>query len=291
MKFTVDRFETEVPHFLDIEIAPDGLSIYHKDTNTGQYTNFDSYTFWFYKISWITSLTKRAQRICSPLKLKLELNNIKKYASWNRFPRFIVNKVIENPLKDKPIASIRDVDEGVITIFIKLPYLGKDGENLVKSLKNRLKHQIKKEKKIEFKVTYQTHKTAFYTNMKDMTPKEYKSNVVYEFTCPGCNSKYIGKTERNLGERCQEHGTRKESAIFLHIKDCDHFNFIYNMMIFDVMDFDTNAILVNIVKENTAVIDFSDNWCKLLIKEALYINRRKPALNSGLKASRELFLF
>ena len=46
-----------------------------------------------------------------------------------------------------------------------------------------------------------------------------------------------------------------------------------------------------IVNDNTKVIDSSDNWCTLLIKEALYIKRNKPLLNNGLKASRELFLF
>ena len=34
--FTVDTFDNVVPHFLGIEIHPDGLSIYCKDTNTGQ---------------------------------------------------------------------------------------------------------------------------------------------------------------------------------------------------------------------------------------------------------------
>ena len=51
-----------VPHFLDTEIHPDGLSIYCKDTNTGQYSHFDSYSPWRYKTSWISN---RAVKICS----------------------------------------------------------------------------------------------------------------------------------------------------------------------------------------------------------------------------------
>ena len=43
LQFTFDLFENDTPHFLDIEISPDGLSIIRKDTNTGQYTNFDSF--------------------------------------------------------------------------------------------------------------------------------------------------------------------------------------------------------------------------------------------------------
>ena len=34
-KFMVDLFENKVPHFLDLEISPDGILIYQKDTNTG----------------------------------------------------------------------------------------------------------------------------------------------------------------------------------------------------------------------------------------------------------------
>ena len=81
LQFTVDTFENEVPHFLDIEIAPDGLSIFRKDTNTGQYTNFDSYTNWNYKVSWIRSLVTRAKRICSSNKLHKELSEIRRFAA------------------------------------------------------------------------------------------------------------------------------------------------------------------------------------------------------------------
>ena len=64
-KFTVDTFENCVPHFLEIEIFPNGLGIYHKNTQIGRYTNIESFTLWKWKTSRITSLTIRAKRICS----------------------------------------------------------------------------------------------------------------------------------------------------------------------------------------------------------------------------------
>ena len=34
LEFTVDKFEDCVPHFLDLEIHPDGLSIFRKETHS-----------------------------------------------------------------------------------------------------------------------------------------------------------------------------------------------------------------------------------------------------------------
>ena len=49
LKFTVDTFEICVPHFLDIEICLNGLSIYHKNTQPDQNTNIESFTLWKWK--------------------------------------------------------------------------------------------------------------------------------------------------------------------------------------------------------------------------------------------------
>ena len=43
LRFTVDLFQNEVPHFLDLELSPDGISVFRKNTNTGLYTHFSSY--------------------------------------------------------------------------------------------------------------------------------------------------------------------------------------------------------------------------------------------------------
>ena len=43
LKFTVDRFENDFVHFLDIKISCDGTGVYWKSTHTGQYTHFSSF--------------------------------------------------------------------------------------------------------------------------------------------------------------------------------------------------------------------------------------------------------
>ena len=42
--FTVDRFKNEVPHVLDVKMSEQGLTIYRKNTHTGQYVHYDSFT-------------------------------------------------------------------------------------------------------------------------------------------------------------------------------------------------------------------------------------------------------
>ena len=288
LKFTVDTFDNVTPHFLDLEIAPDGLTIFRKDTNTGLYTNFDSYAPWSYKKAWLTNLVKRASKICSANKLPDEIKKIKLFASWNNFPQHITNSIIHYARKEKSRKT--ETDDNVTVIWLCIPYAGTAGDQLIRSLKRKLKFCFKKSANVKFNVIYTTHKVGYYTNMKDKTPTDYKSNIVYKFTCPGCCATYIGKTERNHHQRCKEHATT-DTAVHAHIEECPQFKYINNLLTIEMENVHTRSILINQVQHNTVIIDSSNNWLHLLIKEALYIKRLKPSLNHGLKASRELYLF
>ena len=61
LRFTVDMFQNKVPHFLDLELSPDGISIFRKDINTGLYVNFTSFVPWTY-LTLVTLVTH--QKIC-----------------------------------------------------------------------------------------------------------------------------------------------------------------------------------------------------------------------------------
>ena len=49
--------------------------------------------------------------------------------------------------------------------------------------------------------------------------------VVYQLTCAGCNSRYIGETSRHFATRVKEHlSTDKDSHVFKHLNgspSCD----------------------------------------------------------------------
>ena len=53
--------------------------------------------------------------------------------------------------------------------------------------------------KVNFVCRYSVTKMSFFTNMKDKLNKLSKSDVVYQFSWPGCESFYIGKTWTSLG--------------------------------------------------------------------------------------------
>ena len=127
--------------------------------------------------------------------------------------------------------------------------------------------------------------------MKDKLPKLSKSNVIYNFACPGCQSSYIGITNRTLFVQTKEHASRNESAISVHLNDCSGVKHIYDMFNSFGNDVDVDDFKLNIVRDNTSIIDQSTNWNILLLKEAQHIKEKKPNLNNGIKASREFRLF
>ena len=55
--------------------------------------------------------------------------------------------------------------------------------------------------------------------------------------------------------------------------------------------FDLRTTHINLVQNNTEIIDRHKNWNTLLFEEALKIKELNPILNSGSKASKELQLF
>ena len=52
-----------------------------------------------------------------------------------------------------------------------------------------------------------------------------------------------------------------------------------------------NEFRLNLVRQNTRIIDESNIWNVLLFKEAYHIKEKCPILNNGVKASREMQLF
>ena len=144
----------------------------------------------------------------------------------------------------------------------------------------------------KFILHWRTTQANCFQSCKDKTPNEYQSSVVYQFSCPSCKSSYIGKTDRCLFIRLKEHSTRDSSEINAHINSCELFQHIKTLM--ELTPDCSNTIdnnLTQLIFDNCKIIDKSDHWSLLMYKESLAIHKRKPELNHGTKASKELIIF
>lgn len=275
IQFTVDTFD---------------IDIYHKTTFTGQYLNYNSFVPWHYKVSWIRSLVHRAKIICStPILFTKQINFIfDKLMSWNDFPLHVRKSLRKRFLSDGP-PKTRTLTERPM-LWLNLPFLGKEGDFLIKNFKRKI---LKNLDNINLKIIFKTNNVSMFCSNKDRIADIKKANVVYKFSCPGCAKTYIGKTERNLITRLNEHADgHVESAIHSHLLSCSFYHDVLSY--FSIFHFNKNKIISyfkNDIYRNTIIIDQFDNWSQLLYLEAYYIKLLKPKLNTGVKASRELQLF
>ena len=129
-------------------------------------------------------------------------------------------------------------------------------------------------------------------------PDYLKSHVVYEFSCNACNAGYIGKTGWNLGTWIKEHGgLDKNSRVFNHLAECNFYRYTLTLHSFPcdgdatLTDQDILGHVRSTVTDNMRIIGKSENSTELYFLEGLNIKWKKPPLNNGIKATKELVLF
>ena len=118
--------------------------------------------------------------------------------------------------------------------------------------------------------------------------------------CPGCSANYVGKTERTLYKRNVKHAWNdKYSFINIHLNQCKGVQHMLNIarltpspfsdnLVDDVHDPSTSRRIY--LQMNRRTIDRYKNWNIFLFKEVIKIKEKKPILNTGLKAFKELQL-
>ena len=144
LNFTVDTFENKKVHFLHLLMDRNTTGIFYKDTHTGQYTNYNSFMPWKLKTSWFKSLYSRASKFCSSKRLlKNQIKTIEQFMSWNDFPKYIRKSLMKNICKEAPKQEKIIVNkDNIPTIWIRLPYIGNKGEQLLKQCIRKVKHKI-----------------------------------------------------------------------------------------------------------------------------------------------------
>ena len=191
------------------------------------------------------------------------------------YPNNIVNAIIKYVLSKEILTNdiISNEEKGKIpTVCINVDYSGEKGEYF-------RRFGPSTNQKVNFVCRYSVTKMSFFTNMKSKLKIVSKSNVVYQFSCRGCESSYIGKTERTLFERTKEHVTRADSAIKRHLDNCSNVEHLFCINDFVLNDANTHEFRLSLVRQNTRIIDQSYNWNVLLFKEAYHIKEKCPILN------------
>lgn len=214
--------------------------------------------------------------------------------SWNGFSKRISTKLIKQmtPNADQTQTNFNNNENKQLPrIYIRLPYIGKRGTDLIRNFRTKILRLL--DAPCNIIIYWDTMTTSCLVSCKDKTPKEFQSSVVYKFSCPGCSKSYIGKTDRCLYTRLNEHATTDKSEIYKHITTCEHFTYLTNLMKLNLDDSEPNERfdLTLFLLHNSIILDKAKHWSVLLFKEALAIHRQKPELNHGIKASRELLVF
>ena len=281
IKFTMCMVEQSKLQFLDMVVISDQtkqhyyMDIYHKPTENGLYSLYDSYIPAEYKLGTLNALLHRAWKICTYYnQFDVEVNKI-----WDKFnklcyPKFISDKYVKHFVGKKIVATTDEtLNNKSDEIIIRLPYVGDITKRLVKQLNITVQDiGINTTVRGVFKGEQTINN---YFKLKDKTPRHLQSNIVNSVKSLNCEAEYVGKTTQHIDARIYQHKIVKddqhgltESHITEHAQRLRH----------------------KIDWQNYSVLARASNDYYLKIKETLLIKERMPIMNNN-KTSVILNLF
>lgn len=151
------------------------------------------------------TLIHRAYHISSNFLLfHRELEYLKTFFINNAFPLQLFCKRIHSFLENvyRPPTLIPTVPKDIR--YFTLPFLGPLNRSFAKNLRSLLTVSYPS---IDFKLIFtNSRKIGSFFRLKDDTPHELRSSVVYSFTCPRCNhGTYVGSTTHTIHARACGH--------------------------------------------------------------------------------------
>lgn len=100
--------------------------------------------------------------------------------------------------------------------YVKMPFYGHISYEFRKLTLNILRNSFPA---VDFRITFTNDfKIGTFFNFKDRVPDPLCSNIVYKFTCPSCQARYLGCSSRSFRIRVFEHlGKSYRTEKFLQI--------------------------------------------------------------------------
>ena len=268
IKFTLEKEHNKTVPFLDILVNSNEnkieTSVYYKKTYTGFLTYHFSITPIVYKSSLVRTLVDCAFKINSSWKtFHLDLKRIKENLQRNSFPIDFIDSRVKCYF-DHKIGDTKNKRSEKTPRYFELLYIGRysdyNNKKLVKIVENLCKENVC------IKLIFTPFKINTFFSSKDSVISALKSDLVYNFSCAGCNACYIGKTERHLSTKINEHlHTDKKLHIYKHLQESERCKELANADCF-------------------SILDYSNTTHQGKIKEVLYNKWRKPSPNKQIKS-------
>ena len=206
LQFTIELEQNRCPPFLDtMTIRSNGkieVDIYRKLTHTDKYLHHGSHHPLQHKLSVLSTLLDRAEKIPSNKGKHRERKNILKVLRDNGYP-FTFIKSYDNKRKrrhtDDTNANVRiprtsvnnrgNPADCVASSCVTLPH--------VKGVTEKVSTVLRRENiKVRYKPT--TTLSQQFTKPKDKSPPEQTNRVVYKICCYDCDFVYYGQTDKHL---------------------------------------------------------------------------------------------
>jgi len=277
IRFTCEAEQNNKLSFLDTTVTFHNgcfsVNTYRKPTFTGLGLHFLSYIPRIYKLNSLKTLINRAYNICSTwANFHTEAMYLKDYFISNGYPSNLFYRVLNNflsqKLSHKPVLTTVNKD----VKYIKLPYMGSLSFEIRNSL-NKIFKQCYPQVSFRF-VFYNSNSIGNFLKQRKKCNSELCSNVVYLFTCPSCQARYVGSTSRWLQHRILEHkgksirtGLPLSKPSYSAIREHSH---LHNHP-FNTTDF--------------KILTSHPNRFDLIIAESLHIITMNPELNGTTTAT------
>lgn len=234
LRFTIEHEDSGSLSFLDVNVHKTDryptTSVHRKSTWSGLYLHFHSFVPIRYKQNLVKTLFNRALKICSEDHLPSELSLLRATLKQNAYPPQFISAHFRTDLprhdeygpKKKPV-------------FLQVPYLG---ESFTTLLRRRLRAAIGRSHPAAELRLLTTTSSINMGSLKDRVRPVQATNVVYKFLC-NCGSSYLGRTQRTLSQRIDEHFPRwltqgdgarprssapPSSAVTRHVLQCPTFD-------------------------------------------------------------------
>lgn len=270
IQFTIEIEKDSTIPFLDLKIKREldgsiSTEFYQKPSASGRILNFFSNHSTALKVNTAIGLIKRVFTFSTNKPDAEKCNTVSSILLKNQFPRKLINKLICEYKNKAPALNTVAIPEG--TIHSKPPitsikYIRGLSEAIcrkIRSYNNNLTISTQPERSL----------ATFFTKLKDKTPNESQSQLIYSVPCSSCAGCYIGMTwKQYMEERMKQHERQQnrimrgetvsgKTAITEHARTESHY-----------FDF-----------SRAKIIDKNKNYNCLKILEMLHISSNQHACN------------